>query len=258
MKITVPNNFNQNFSSALARLSDFLQPDNLRAAISRLWRATPEPLPPGPASTPNVNAIALNLCNGDADLATWMLRWLAYPLRVPGTKMDNALWFCGGPGAGKSMFFQRVAAPMHAWRSVTVDTQFHSHFNAWASKKAFAVVEDFDGRAGSLRRAKLLMTSSSILIERKLAEPVLERNQINYVFCSGHIDALPADVGNRRFAVFNVGTPLHPDVYGEAATEILNGAAHDWHHFLLNELDMGDFTPSTPAPISQAFPEQAI
>ena len=109
-----------------------------------------------------------------------------------------------------------------------------------------------------MQRAKHLITSSTILIERKMKMPTLERNQINYVFCSGHFDALPVENSDRRFAVFNVPAPLHPDVYADAATEIEDGAAWgDWYRFLLSELDMGDFTPSTLPPSRHQGAERA-
>lgn len=220
-------------------------PASIRDAFERL-----APLPAlGPVSTPNINALLLNLCEGDRDRALWVLRWLAYPLRNEGAKMATALLVAGVPGSGKSLFFEQVIAPMYGSRAVKPGPSLGATFNAWMSRKRYVLVDEL--RANSTRPAALknMVTSQSIMINHKGVLPKLERNAMNFVFLTSDLDALPAMAEcDRRFMVLTPQSTLPPAVYTAVAGEIADGGIEAFHYFLTQQLEMDDFTTRAALP----------
>lgn len=233
-------NFKHSLSTAMTTLAD---------AVRRTfpWAFKAEPVAPGPISTPHLNEILLHLCDGNRDLALYVQRWIALPLRTPGIRMDRALWLYGGQGAGKSLFFERLIAPLFESRAVVLRHQLHEHFNDWALGTHMVVADEFMPERASMARIKQLLTSDKIFVRRKAAEPVLTRNRMNFVFMSGHIDALSPQNCDRRFVAIDVPPPLPVPIYKAAAAELANGACQDYYDYLLYDLNMDGFNQhSTP------------
>lgn len=202
----------------------------------------------GPGSTPNINALLLNLCEGDRDRALWVLRWLAYPLRNEGAKMATALLVSGSQGAGKSLFFEQIIGPMFGNRLAMPRNFGTSTFTDWMSRKSFVLINDFRNDATSAAYLKFLLTSAEVTIDQKGLARRIERNKMNFVFMSSDARALKPDVGDRRFMVIEPAKPLPPAVYAAVAGEIANGGIEDFHYFLTQQLDMDGFsTRAVPA-----------
>src|SRR5690606_39806001 len=54
-------------------------------------------------------ALLDHLCNGEAAVVEWLVRWLAYPLQHVGAKMASAvLMHSSQQGSGKSLFWEEV------------------------------------------------------------------------------------------------------------------------------------------------------
>lgn len=213
---------------------------SLAAAIKGAF-SSPHPaasLPLGPATTPFTNAVLLHLCSDNREVALHVLRWLAEPLRKPGTKMPNALAVCGGPGIGKSLFFTDLVASMYTQHAKISNRELSGEFNAWALNQQFAVVDDFDGNRENSARIKHLLTSDHILIKRKSKEPTLQKNRMNFVFLSGDMNAIPVASDDRRFFVVEAPTkPLPHEFYAGMAREIREGGAQAYLQFLIEQLD---------------------
>jgi putative DNA primase/helicase len=212
---------------------------SIRDAISSL-----EPLPPlGPVSTPSINALLLNLCEGDRDRALWVLRWLAYPLRNEGAKMATALLVAGVAGSGKSLFFDQLIAGIYGCHAVKPGERLGHMFNSWMSRKRYVLVDELRSDHVSPAALKTMITSQSIMIDGKGVQSTLERNKMNFVFLTSHVDALPAiDDCDRRFMVLTPSRVLPPAVYAAVAGEIAHGGVEAFHYFLTQQLEMDDFT----------------
>lgn len=218
---------------------------SVRSAIAS-WSTLPT-IPTGPLNTPYVNAVLSRLCNDDPATLQWVLRWIAYPLRNPGAKMSTALWIGGGQGTGKGLIFGNLFGAMHGDRFRTISgDDLNRNFNQWASEKRYVLVED--GKNALAQNIKYLITSHAIAIRAKTRHPRYERNEMNFVFLSQDWDALPADVGDRRFMVIEPGKRLAEGYYRAAADEIQRGGLEQFYQFLMWQLDMGDFDINTPAP----------
>lgn len=204
----------------------------------------------GPAATPNINALLLNLCDGDRDRALWVLRWLAYPLRNEGAKMATALLVSGVSGSGKSLFFEQVIKPLYGNRAITPRQPLNSQFNDWMNSKLFVLIDELRLSPSIAPRVKQLISSPTILINTKGYQEKVERNSMNFVFMSGAATPLNDDTNDRRFMVIAPRKALPQAVYAGVAQEIATGGIEAFHHFLLQQLDTDDFCTRT-APLNK-------
>lgn len=244
---TVTNQFNQLIATAAHVAA--LQVRELRdiaAAVCGAFQPIVT-LPQGPVSMPYVNMAISHLCNDDPATIEWLLRWIAYPLRHPRAKMATAVWVRGGQGSGKNLIFEQLMGAMYGDAALMVNHEFNSPFNGWADGKRLALVDEFDHQRDGAQ-LKNLLTSTKLIITRKGLPHKIVRNRLNFVFLSGHIDALPATHGNRRFFVIEQPSPLPREFYDAAADEILRGGVDMFREYLTEQLDMGDFNERTPAP----------
>lgn len=210
------------------------------AAVASAFRFQSQPAL-GPASTPNINALLLHLCEGDRDRALWVLRWLAYPLRDKGAKMATALLVDGVQGSGKSLFFNQVIAPMYGSAAVHAGNKWGATFNSWMAGARLVLADETPPSQVDRMVLKHLLTSDEVYIERKGRVPRVERNQMNFIFMRGGCERLGSDQ-DRRFMVLEPSHMLSWSVYTAVVRETLNGGIEAFHHFLVEQLDMTGFT----------------
>jgi putative DNA primase/helicase len=221
----------------MSRLPNFVQ-----ARLPITWRVAAL----GPAATPNLNRIVLHICGDDMELAHWVLRWLALPMRQPATKMHTALWLRGGAGSGKELFLEKVIAPFYSWRAQVVQDKWSE--NSWMCRTHFAIVNGFVPNEANVERAKHLLTSPKVRIRQPFGRAIWISNRTNLVFMSNDWDTLPLEANPRRFAIVDVPSWLPLPVYAEACREIEEGGAELFGQFLTEHLDMGDFDAKMPPP----------
>lgn len=222
----------------------------IAAAIAAAYKTSAGQPALGPAATPNINALLLNLCDGDHDRALWVLRWLAYPLRNEGAKMATALLVSGAPGSGKSLFFEQVILPIYGNQGTIPRQPINSPFNDWMAGKRLVLVDEFRATTSIISLVKQLISNSTIAINSKGYAEQVERNHMNFVFISGVTNPLNRDSNNRRFMVIEPRNALPQVVYAGVAQEIVNGGIEEFHHFLRQQLDTDDFCAFT-APLNK-------
>lgn len=226
----------------------FLSLKNLIRTVGVLINQPPAYLPPHCC---NINALLLHLCDYDAAMHKWVLRWIAYPLRHPGAKMSTCLVFNGGEASGKSLFFERVVARLHgAFARQLHSTMLRHMFNEWAVGARMVIIDGKYARSMT-PQLKYLVARSHIWVCAKGREERVELNQMNFVFLSGAIDFLPVSASDRRFIVVEVPPAAPPLFYRAVADEIDNGGVEAFLHYLVHELDMGDFDERTLPPARQ-------
>ncbi len=200
----------------------------------------------------------------------WLKRWLAYPIRNPGTKMFTCvlLWSHTG-GTGKNLLGE-IAAPIYGASNVTTIKSRHlaGDFNGWAEGKQFIIgdeitLEDKRHTSGDL---KSMLTSRTVRINRKGIESYEIPDCANFLFTSNDPTAIMLDQGERRTFVWHVNEEPLGDDYGRDFMRWLYGyqgppydrpaearsgaAALAW--YLTEELEMGDFSPTAPPPDTAA------
>lgn len=197
----------------------------------------------------NINMLLMHLCDFDANHYSYVLQWLAYPLRNPGAKMRYGLVINGGGArTGMSLFFQRVAVPLHVNRGRIISPcQLDDTFNSrWAGAPLLVVDGSITSRAAAT--VKTLMSSQSMLIHEKYQEPREVSNQMNFVFLSDSISSRPRNVADRRFLVIDAPPAREKAFYQAVAAEIDNGGVDAFRDYLMHGIDLGGFNESTMPP----------
>jgi hypothetical protein len=226
---------------------------------------TPSPAKSGPTATVNLfsgwkmmpkkgNCIQIltllsHLCNGVEEMETWIARWLAYPLRNAGAKMETSIIMHGDEGSGKNFFFEKVVKAIYGeYGYVIGNAQLESNFNDWASMKLFMVADEVVTRAELKQmkgKLKYLVSGDTVIVNPKGLPEHSEANQMNFVFLSNELQPLALDKTDRRYLVVWTPPALDRSFYVGVANEIAAGGIEAFYHYLVHELDMGDFNEHT-------------
>ncbi len=227
-------------NTVLKRLSTFI-----RAIYRKVAGAAPK-RPRIAANCTNINMLLMHLCDFDQERYTYVLKWLAYPLRHPGAKMRYSLAVNAAQGTGVSMFFNQVALALHQGAGHSIDiNRFRDHLNAqWAGAPLLLVDGDLRAAAAHI---KSFITADTITVRGAGKVFSTMANRMNFVFISGAYDPFPAG-SDRRFMVLDTPPPRERVFYQAVAGEIKDGGVDAFRHFLLHGIDMGGFNETTLPP----------
>jgi putative DNA primase/helicase len=203
------------------------------------------------------------LCNGEGkgeEIGYWLLCWMAYPLQHPGAKMASAVIMHGLQGTGKSMVFKALAKIYgmgHPYRdySVVLDQKaLQDNFNADWENKLFVLAEEVVNSSDKWQlknELKELVTGERLRIRKVFTDAYRQKNQLQLAFLSNEGMPLPLDNDDRRHLVIWTPPPLTKQYYLDVQKELDTGGVAAFYHYLLN-LDLGDFGPHTPPPMTIA------
>lgn len=185
----------------------------------------------------------------------WFVRWLAYPLKYPGTKMFSSAVIHGRRhGTGKSLVGYTLAEIYGKNFTEIKQDDLHTNFNEWAENKQFVMGDDV---TGSNKRQdndvlKKLITQKMVRVNPKYVPSYEVPDCINYYFSSNHADAFFLEDDDRRFFIHEVKTvPLDDDFYmdyGLWLDSVGGAAVFDY----LLKIDLGDFNPNSRAFMTSA------
>lgn len=204
------------------------------------------------AACANLRWLISFLCNHDEAAALWLIRWLAYPLQHLGAKMDTAvLMHSTMEGSGKSLLFADTFGALYGQYAATVgQTQLESNFNAWQSRKMWAVFEEVvsrDQRYNQVGKIKHLVTGKTVRMESKFINGWEEANHMNAVFLSNEILPWPISDSDRRMLVMWPMETLPVARQKAIGRELENGGVAALYGWLLR-VDLGDFNERTRPP----------
>ncbi len=204
------------------------------------------------AACANLRWLISFLCNHDEAAALWLTRWLAYPLQHLGAKMDTAvLMHSTMEGSGKSLLFADTFGALYGQYAATVgQTQLESNFNAWQSRKMWAVFEEVvsrDQRYNQVGKIKHLVTGKTVRMESKFINGWEEANHMNAVFLSNEILPWPISDSDRRMLVMWPMETLPITRQKAIGRELENGGVAALYGWLLR-VDLGDFNERTRPP----------
>lgn len=205
-----------------------------------------------------------HLC-GEADqdqcpTMDWVLKWLAYPLRYPGAKMETAIIMHGpAEGTGKNLFFRAVREIYGEYASLITQSELESPYNAWISQRLFILANEVISRTEMkhhVGKLKNYITESPLPI-RDLYMPIrYEANHMNAVFLTNELHALQISPGDRRYMVIRTPGGLPPSYYSAVVAELDSGGGAALYHYLMT-LELGDFNEHTK-PLVTAAKEELI
>lgn len=184
----------------------------------------------------------------------WLMCWLAYPLKRPGTKLRTAVIMHGDEGAGKNFFFECVLEIYGRYGALVGQDELEDKFNDWRSGKCMVIGDEVSSRqelVHNKNRLKALITSPTVQINPKNLPRREEKNHINIVFLSNELQPLALDNSDRRYLV--VYTPRMRDrpFYESLKVWRDGGGVAALYRYLL-DYPLDDFDPYAPAPMTQA------
>lgn len=205
-----------------------------------------------PVNFTNIKALLLHLCDFDQELSLWVMRWLAYPLRNPGARMDRALVVNGEEGTGKNLFFNGIAARLYevGQRRSINDQKLFAIVNEWAASQFVVVTGQFS--KANAAKVKEMVAAEAILVQRKGEQPRRKKNYMNLVFLSSSTEFLPVIETDPRLCLIEAPPPREKAFYDAVVYEIMNGGLEVFRNFLIRDLDMGDFDQHTKPPMHAA------
>jgi len=208
------------------------------------------------AACENLRWLISFLCNHDGDALAWLTKWLAYPLQNMGAKMDTAvLMHSIMEGSGKSLLFADIFGQLYGQYAATVgQTQLEGSFNAWQSRKLWAVFEEVvsrDQRYNQVGKIKHMITGKTVRMESKFINGWEEANHMNAVFLSNEIMPWPISDDDRRMLVMWPLQTLPVERQKAIGRELVNGGVAALYGWLL-AVDLGDFNQRTRPPKTEA------
>lgn len=212
------------------------------------------PIEPRAGECSAIVGVLKHLCNGDAKVMAWLLRWLALPLQRPGTKMATAVIMHGDEGSGKNLFLSVMEQIYGEYGIMIGQEQIESKYNEWASKRLFVIANEVLTRQEMRThkgRLKFYITERQIPIEGKFMPVRIEQNCMNIVFLSNETQPLLLDPGDRRYCVLWTPPPLDEAFYLRAVAEIANGGAAAFYAYL-RSVPLEDFGPHSRPPDTEA------
>lgn len=146
------------------------------------------------------------LCSGNDSWFAYVMGWLARLAQRPASPGEVALVFRGPQGSGKTVFGEAVRR-MCGRHGLTVSSpgaltgRFSGHLEALILLVADEAV--FAGDRAAKARLKSILTDPTILIEDKFLRAEARPNYMHVIMTTNSEWAVPAEQGDRRFAVFD-------------------------------------------------------
>jgi putative DNA primase/helicase len=184
----------------------------------------------------------------------WVLRWMAYPVQHPGAKMKSAVIMHGPQGTGKNLFWEAHLGVFGTYGKTIGQEELEDKHNDWASRTLFALADEVLARQEMFHhknKLKSLITGDWISINPKFVTRYRERNHINIVFLSNEYQPMALERDDRRHAVIWTPPKWDAAMYRAVVAELREGGVAAWHQHLL-EVDLADFDPATPPPMTDA------
>jgi hypothetical protein len=186
----------------------------------------------------------------DQEDKEWFLRWCAYPIQYPGTKLFTAVVIHGVKhGTGKSLVGYTLGRIYGKNFTEINQTSLHGGFNGWAEARQLVMGDDV---TGSNKRAdndllKKLITQRELRVNTKFMPEYVVPDCVNYYFTSNHPDSFFLEDDDRRYFIHEVlSKALGEDFYMDYMLWLDTTGPSALFHYLLH-LDLGDFNPSASA-----------
>ena len=180
----------------------------------------------------------------------WFLRWCAYPLQHPGTKLFSSVLLYGiRHGTGKSLLGYTLGRVYGENFTELSQGDLHASFNEWAAGCQLVLGDDV---AGSNKREdndllKKFITQKKIRVNMKFMQTYTIPDTINYFFTANHPDAFFMEDDDRRSFIHEVTVgPMPEEFYVNYDLWLATEGGPAVFDYLLH-LDLGDFNPAAKA-----------
>lgn len=205
--------------------------------------------------------ILKNVCNSDAGLFEYVIRWCALAIQRPEQAAGVALVLRGDRGNGKGTFARALGRLfgqhfLHVTNTRALTGNFNSHLRD--SVLVFADEAVWAGNRSEESVLKGLITEPTIQIEGKGRDAVTSRNMAHVIIATNHDWAVPAGIDERRFCVIDVANWHKQDTaYFRAIDDELEAGGHAALLRDLLTIDLAGFDVYR-VPVTGALVEQKL
>lgn len=200
--------------------------------------------------TPFLQLIDHLFINAEVKAKQWFLRWCAYPMQHPGTKLFTYVLLHGiKHGTGKSLIGYTLGRIYGKNFTEISQSDLHASFNEWSENKQLILGDDVTGsdKRQDNDLLKKLITQKEMRINAKYMPSYVIPDCINYLFTANHPDTVFLEDDDRRAFIHEiVVTPLDEEFYMNYMLWLETGGSEAVFDYLL-KLDIGDFNPAAPA-----------
>jgi hypothetical protein len=198
----------------------------------------------------------------------WFLRWCAYQVQHPGTKLHSAVVVFGSTqGSGKSLLGEMICGVFGERNSVEIDRNtLGSTFNSWSVKRQFVLANEIADRKDLRLDAdtlKNMITRDWVSVNEKYQPRYSVRDCANYYFTSNHSAPIYTDDHDRRYFFVHVEGKLPVEIStvlrswkNKPKGNFTNGEGFGPLHYYLLTYPLGDFDPTAAA--LQTLDRQAV
>jgi hypothetical protein len=208
------------------------------------------------------NHIEEVIAAGNPVSADYIIRWVAWMFQNPGTRAEVVLVLRGGQGTGKGAFVSPLVDifGQHAFH-ISSTEHLVGRFNAHLIDCSLLYADEafWPGNKTALGRFKALITEKRITAEKKFVDMLMVDNALHIIKASNENWVVPADMDDRRCAVFDVSKKYKQtkSYFEPLFAEIENGGKAAMLHDLL-ALDLGSWHPRDNVPKTAALNEQQM
>jgi hypothetical protein len=199
------------------------------------------------------------ICDNNEELSSWLVRQMAYWIQKPGEPGHVAVVLRCDEGGGKNSFVEYFGE-LWGQHFLTVGNAEHlvGRFNKHLMDCSVCLANEAFLAENKQHEStlKIIVTDDALAIEAKGVDLVQSRNRIHLFISSNSNWVVPAGLGSRRFAVFNVSEEHMQDhKYFKA---LKHEKDHQGKEALLNYLMHLDVSKHNPrlAPKSVGLDEQ--
>lgn len=201
------------------------------------------------------------LADGNEEHANYILRWSAWKLQNPGAVPRVALAFRGEEGVGKGFYLNGLCTIFgtHGLRVHSM-MQVAGRFNAHMRRCCYIFADEVsvvdDEQEGAL---KGIITEPTLPIEGKGKDIIQAENHLAVAMASNRKWMIPAGIGARRFAVFNVSDKRKGDAdYFSRLFAQANAGGWSAMLYDLRRMELGTWHPETHRPQTAALADQQL
>lgn len=183
-------------------------PAVLPGNVMNLWRGFGvDPKPGGwPLMQRHIFEI---LASGDAEQASYILKWAAWSVQNPGDPAEVALVFRGGKGTGKGTFGHAMRR-LFGQHGVYISNSKHmvGQFNGHLRSCILLLADEafWAGDKQGESTLKGMLTEPVLMVENKGVDASPWRNRLHVIMLANAEWAVPAGPQERRYAVFDVSS----------------------------------------------------
>lgn len=202
-----------------------------------------------------------NVCSGNAELYSYVIRWMARVVQDPASAGQVAIVLRGGKGTGKSVFatvFGRLFGTHHI--HIANPSHLVGNFNAHLRNviSLFADEAFFAGDKKHESILKALITEDTLQIEGKGIDTETQPNYIHMIMASNDPHVIRATGDERRYCVLDMGEGKKQDAaYFQAMFDDLRDGGYEDLLYHLQTVDLTGFEVRN-VPQTDALREQKL